>query len=97
MDQRATPRRATLVSVSPERRRVVDRRRGAERRTTLDRRTSAPRNPAVESPGEHVRNALQLLRASTAVAGPGVDRDDVAAAVERLERALQLLERRSAR
>jgi hypothetical protein len=85
------------VGVSPERRRVVDRRRGAERRTTLDRRISAPRNPAAESPSEHVRNALQLLRASTSEAGPHVERADVAAAVERLERALQTLERRSER
>jgi hypothetical protein len=94
VDQRAIPRRAALVRASQERRRVVDRRRGAERRSTLDRRARSARHPSVESPGEHLRNALQLLSASGASGEPRVDQEDFAAALERLRRALQLLERR---
>jgi hypothetical protein len=94
MDRRTAPRRATLAGASPERRRQVDRRRGAERRSTLDRRDHAPRDPSVESPREHLRNALQLLMASDADGGLHLDMADLAAVVQRLEHALQLLERR---
>jgi len=96
VDQRAIPRRAALLRAEAERRRVVDRRRGAERRSTLDRRARSARHPSVESPGEHLRNALQLLTASGVDGAPPVDRDDYAAALARLKRALQLLERRPA-
>jgi len=40
---------------------LADRRRGAERRSTLERRGRPQRDPALEGPGEHLRNALQLL------------------------------------
>jgi hypothetical protein len=97
VDRRTAPRRATLASASQERRRVVDRRRGAERRSTLDRRDHAPRDPSVESPREHLRNALQLLMASDANGGLHLDRLDLDAVMRRLERALALLERRPRR
>jgi len=71
-----------------ERRRVVDRRWGAERRSTLERRGRAVRLPADESPAEHLRNALQVL-APMRAAGDA----DVGAALARLRRALELLER----
>lgn len=94
-DRRFAPRRAVVGVAVTERRYLVDRRRGAERRSTLDRRGRAERRGAVEAPGEHVRNALQLL---TPLAGPGVlpaeAAADVAAAFERLHRALALLEPR---
>jgi hypothetical protein len=76
-----------------ERRTVVDRRRGAERRSTLDRRGRAGGRPPAESPGEHLRNALQLL-ASLAAASDAEHRVPLTAARERLQRALDLLERR---
>jgi hypothetical protein len=80
--------------VTVERRRVVDRRRGAERRSTLDRRGRATRTANAERPVEHVRNALQLLREVALVgelsAGPS---DDLVAAIDRLHRAVGLLER----
>jgi hypothetical protein len=50
----------------------------------------------MESPAEHVRNALQLLNHLHETDGLNVEqRADVAAALRRLERALQLLERRA--
>ena len=80
--------------VTEERRNVVDRRSGAERRSTLDRRGRSLRLPNAERPIEHVRNALQLLRevalSGELSAGPS---DDLGAAIERLHRAVGLLER----
>jgi hypothetical protein len=94
-DRRLTPRRSVVHAATTERRLVVDRRRGAERRSTLDRRGRAVRRGVAEAPGEHVRNALQLL---AALVEPGVlhaeAAADVAAALERLHRALELLEPR---
>lgn len=82
------------MSMTEERRRIVDRRRGSERRSTLDRRGRAARAPNAERPVEHVRNALQLLREVALVgelsAGPS---EDLGAAIERLHRAVGLLER----
>jgi len=93
-DRRAEPRRRAFMGAADERRRVVDRRRGSERRSTLDRRGRASRAPNVERPVEHVRNALQLLREVALVgelsAGPS---EDLSAAIERLHRAVGLLER----
>jgi hypothetical protein len=81
--------------VSQERRRVVDRRRGSERRSTLDRRRRRVGTHSFETPAEHIRNALQLLHHMAARdALNGDDGDDLAAAVERLRRALTALERR---
>jgi len=79
--------------VGDERRQVVDRRRGAERRSTLDRRGRASRPLNAERPVEHVRNALQLLR-EVAVLGqlPPGPSEDLGAAIERLYRAVALLE-----
>jgi len=95
LDRRAIPRRASLARVELERRARVDRRRGPERRSTLDRRVRARRLSGVESPGEHLRNALQLLsQASLSDALDADPRADLAAALERLRLALQLLERR---
>ena len=95
VDRRAVPRRTVLALVPVDRRRVVDLRRGADRRSTLDRRsTGRPR--ASEAPGEHVRNALQLLHHVHATDGLDVEqRADLEAALRRLERALDLLERRA--
>ncbi|MGH7701258.1 MAG: hypothetical protein ACREMJ_12170 [Gemmatimonadales bacterium] len=79
-----------IAVATAERRIVVDRRRGPERRSTLERRgRRGSRQPGTESPGEHVRNALQMLGAG---AGAAADLD---AAVTRLHRALELLERRA--
>ena len=93
-DRRSEPRRQTVTVMPEERRSLVDRRRGAERRSTLDRRGSAARAPNAERPVEHVRNALQLLREVALVgelsAGPS---EDLGAAIERLHRAVGLLER----
>jgi len=79
--------------VAEERRQTVDRRRGAERRSTLDRRGRASRPLNAERPVEHVRNALQLLREVSVVGelstGPS---EDLGAAIERLYRAVALLE-----
>ena len=87
VDRRAVARRLAVGGVRGERRRVVDRRHGAERRSTLERRGRPHRNPAVESPGEHVRNALQLLSALHFIDEPMLD-----GVVARLQRALDLLE-----
>ncbi len=95
-DRRAIPRREQLSRVERERRARVDRRRGPERRSTLDRRGRSHRMSGTESPGEHLRNALQLLSQPTLTHSLEPDpRADLAAAVERLRLALQLLERRS--
>jgi hypothetical protein len=92
-DRRADPRRQSVTAVAEERRRVVDRRRGSERRSTLDRRGRTSRPLGAERPVEHVRNALQLLRAVTVVGelSPGPS-DDLGSAIERLHRAVALLE-----
>jgi len=87
-----------LATVAPDRRRVVDLRHGAERRSTLDRRGRSPtRGRGIESPGEHLRNALQLLNQLNENAGDlDVEyRADLAAVLRRIESALALLERRS--
>ena len=95
-DRRSEPRRQSVAVVGEEkeRRNVVDRRRGAERRSTLDRRGRQSRVPDVERPVEHVRNALQLLREVALVGelsqGPS---EDLGAAIDRLHRAVALLER----
>jgi len=95
IDRRFAPRRELVQSAAAERRRVVDLRRGAERRSTLDRRSRGPRPAVVEGPGEHVRNALQLLGPLTESGGLDTEeRADVAAALDRLHRALELLESR---
>jgi len=97
-DRRAEPRRRLVTVVSEERRQIVDRRRGAERRSTLDRRGRASRPLNAERPVEHVRNALQLLREVALVGelshGP---REDLGAAIDRLYRAVALLEGQSKR
>jgi hypothetical protein len=93
-DRRAEPRRRAVTGMADERRQVVDRRRGSERRSTLDRRGRVSRTPNAERPVEHVRNALQLLREVALVGelstGPS---EDLGAAIERLHRAVGLLER----
>jgi len=92
-DRRDEPRRQQVMVVAQERRQVVDRRRGAERRSTLDRRGRASRPLNAERPVEHVRNALQLLReivvAGELSTGPS---EDLGSAIERLYRAVALLE-----
>jgi len=96
-DRRAEPRRRLVSLVPDERRRLVDRRSGAERRSTLDRRGrgagGAARSPNAERPVEHVRNALQLLREVALVGelSPGPS-EDLGSAIERLYRAVALLE-----
>lgn len=95
-DRRSEPRRQSVATVPApeERRRIVDRRRGAERRSTLDRRGRGARATNAERPVEHIRNALQLLREVALVgelsSGPS---DDLGAAIDRLHRAVTLLER----
>jgi hypothetical protein len=93
-DRRNEPRRQAVSLVDDERRRVVDRRRGAERRSTLERRGRNARTPNAERPVEHVRNALQLLREVSLLGqlSPGPS-TDLGAAIERLNRAVALLER----
>lgn len=96
VDRRAARRRDALQLVSQERRRQTDRRLGAERRSTLDRRVHSRRPRSVESPGEHLRNALQLLSHLNDTGELSADyRADLAAAWERLRRALHLLEGRN--
>lgn len=93
-DRRAEPRRRLVTVVDDERRQIVDRRRGAERRSTLDRRGRRASRPlSVERPVEHVRNALQLLREVALVGelSPGPS-EDLGAAIDRLYRAVALLE-----
>ena len=96
-DRRAAPRRQSVSTVTEERRRVVDRRRGSERRSTLERRGRGGRTlnaNATERPVEHVRNDLQLLREVALVGelSPGPS-EDLGAAIDRLHRAVSLLER----
>jgi hypothetical protein len=93
-DRRAEPRRRSVLGAPEERRSIVDRRRGSERRSTLDRRGRASRAPNAERPVEHVRNALQLLREVALVGelSPGPS-EDLGAAMDRLHRAIGLLER----
>jgi len=93
-DRRSEPRRLSVRVMNEERRRLVDRRRGSERRSTLDRRGRISRAPNAERPVEHVRNALQLLREVALVGelSPGPT-EDLGAAIERLHRAVGLLER----
>jgi hypothetical protein len=55
----------------------------------VERRGRHRRNPAQETPGEHLRNALQLLRELHFSGEPTFD-----AAVARLQHALDLLEQR---
>jgi hypothetical protein len=96
VDRRATPRRQVLTKVTVDVRRIVDQRRGAERRSTLDRRGRSARAPSVESPSEHLRNAVQMLaQLHTAPEVQASHRADLAAVLRRLERALQLLEHRA--
>ena len=77
-------------------RKRVDRRGGPERRSTLERRSHSPRNAYTESPSEHLRNALQLLDQMTTLSELDADsRAELAAALERVRRALGSLERRS--
>jgi hypothetical protein len=99
-DRRAEPRRRSVAVVGEEveRRRVVDRRRGSERRSTLDRRGRLARSSDAERPGEHVRNALQLLKEVALVGelSPGPS-EDLGAAIDRLHRAVSLLERQPGR
>lgn len=92
-DRRADPRRRSFHLVSVDRREQVDRRHGAERRSTLERRGNRHRRPQGETPGEHVRNALQLL--SDVRPLERLDQDAVESAVRRLEGALSMLERRT--
>ncbi len=83
-----------MTGGSVERRTVADRRSG-ERRSALDRRARARLSPVAESPAEHLRNALQLL--TEVNAAPELDADhqaDLSAALDRLRRAVHLLERR---
>jgi hypothetical protein len=93
MDRRAVPRRYVVLVSLPERRAVVDRRAGAERRSTLDRRCRPSRPHLMESPSEHLRNAMQLLRQFEAEAAPA-GHPDLTAALQRLQQALSLLEAR---
>src|SRR5947208_2536727 len=88
VDRRVVPRRLAVAGAPRERRAVVDRRRGAERRSTLERRGRPQRDPSLEGPGEHLRNALQLLNEL-----PFVGEPVFGAAVSRLRRALELLEK----
>lgn len=92
LDRRATPRRHALVRVTADRRRVVDPRSGRERRSTLDRRCR-PSGHGVETPGEHLRNALQLLASLAPL--PEDQRAVIDFASGRLRSALALLERRT--
>lgn len=90
------PRRTVLARVAVDRRHIVDLRRGAERRSTLDRRNRPGHARTTETPAEHVRNALQLLHHLHETDALLVEpRADLAAALLRLERALQMLERRA--
>jgi hypothetical protein len=94
-DRRAEPRRRSISGVPLERRSVVDRRHGAERRSTVDRRGRPARPGSTEGPGEHLRNALQLMNHLAASGGLGAEaRNVLAAAIQRVIRTLNLLERR---
>jgi len=75
---------------------VVDRRIGSERRSTLERRGRPFRATTSERPVEHVRNALQLLKEVALIGelSPGPS-EDLGAAIDRLHRAVSLLERQT--
>jgi len=88
VDRRALPRRYLVAGAAPERRNVVDRRRGADRRSTLERRGRTDRHPSIESPSEHLRNALQLFAHTHLIGQPEFE-----AALARVARALELLEK----
>jgi hypothetical protein len=96
-DRRTEPRRQSVSVVAEDRRRSTTRRRGAERRSTLDRRGRGMRSANMEKPVEHVRNALQLLKevALTGELSPSPS-EDLGAAIERLHRAISLLEQKPA-
>ena len=95
-DQRVTPRRSVLAAVAVDLRKRVDRRGGTERRSTLERRSRSARYAFTERPKEHFRDALQLLEQMTAVSEIDTEsRGDLGAALQRLRRALGVLERRS--
>jgi len=100
-DRRSDPRRLAVATIPGERRRVVDRRRGAERRSTRDRRGRPTRAAATEAPSEHIRNALQLLHQLAAMRELADDPESgaesaniLATAIHRARRALELLEAR---
>ncbi|HWC72944.1 MAG TPA: hypothetical protein VG454_03330 [Gemmatimonadales bacterium] len=98
VDRRSEARRQ-IVGAAPageERRHVVDRRRGSERRSTIDRRGRSFRRTSGERPVEHVRNALQLLKEVAMVGelSPGPS-EDLGAAIDRLNRAVNILERQA--
>lgn len=94
VDRRSAPRRAVVRGVLREQRSIVDRRFGAERRSTLERRGRVARRAVGESPSEHLRNGLQLLAALRG--GLQHEQDaDLVAALERIQRAIELLERRT--
>ena len=96
VDRRAGRRREALQPVSSERRQRPDRRLGPERRSTLERRGGPHVTRSAESPGEHLRNALQLLTHVNETRDLSADdRADLAAVWERLRRALRLLEGRT--
>lgn len=84
--------------MSPERRRQPDRRLGPERRSTLDRRVRSRPARSAESPGEHLRNALQLLTHLNETGELSADlRADLAAVWKRTRQALSQLEGRRER
>ena len=93
-DRRSDQRREVVGAVADEKRQLVDRRTGAERRSTLERRGRPFRSATSERPVEHVRNALQLLK-EVALVGElsPVPSEDLGAAIDRLHRAVALLER----
>jgi hypothetical protein len=96
-DRRQRARRTRYVGVAVDRRQSPDRRTGADRRSTLERRRARRRirPPGTESPGQHLRNALQLLYD---LARPGLLSDDdghtLHAATQRVEMALRQVEPR---
>src|SRR5213596_992215 len=77
----------TTTRLLADRRHGIDR-RVVPRRSTLERRGRPQRDPSLEGPGEHLRNALQLLNEL-----PFVGEPVFGAAVSRLRRALELLEK----
>lgn len=92
-DRRTGQRRQAITTVARERRRVVDRRFGGERRSTVERRGRLlAHHGFMESPAEHLRNALQLVAQATEGERAPQARDWLAGAVERIRRALALLD-----
>jgi hypothetical protein len=98
-----SPESTALLSPAPERRGPGDRRLGerrlqlvvvsVERRTRSERRRRTGRR---ESAGGHVRNAIQLLETALAdneLHHAPVEQEIVAAAAERLRRALREVDR----